>query len=288
MPIIPVLTAASGLDIFLRDGAGNLADPTSITYDITEPGATLVADDAAPFKRSTGHYDARTTTIPSGFSTASPWTITWTWTSPGGITSSKSEEFTVSESLGGSFSDIDKITTQIKKDIALSATELTDSDIEVFIQKALDRLNLKLNFEGTSKELSFNDSLGTINPSPSSTIRAMIVMQAECLILKRRHADAVTKGIKVRDGDSEIDTTAGFRGHGDVVGSVCDDLEVCISRFLSGQEGGAAEHGGLIWAGNSRNFEDADHDGQSSETRDFRSQFGASASHGHFSSHRNW
>jgi len=272
MPIIPVLTAASGLDIFLRNGAGVLTDPASIFYDIKEPVGSLVADDVVPFKRSTGHYDARTTVIPSGFSIVDPWLVIWTWTSPGGVTSSKTEEFTVSTGLEGGFSGIEDITNQIKTDIAATATELSDEAIQIFIVKSLDRLNMKLMLEGTSAELSFDDSKGVVVPTPSSSMRALIVMQAECLIVKKRQADAVRKGIRVRDGESEIDTTAGFRGHGDVVSGVCKELEDAIAAFLRGQ-GGAEQHGDLIWHGNQRLFEEANHDGQAFKIKDMRSPF---------------
>lgn len=277
MPIIQVNTAASGLDIFLRDGAGNLTDPTTITYDIAEPGLTLVADDVAGFKRSTGHFDARSTVIPSGFSTALPWKITWTFTSAGGVTSSKTEEFCVVSELSASFTNAENLFELVKIDI--DENTLTNPQLEKFLTKTLDWLNFKLRLTGTGGELSFDGSKGEILPAPNSTIFSFIIMRMECLIVKRRQASAVGTGIKVRDGDSQIDTTASFAGHKTVVRDVCGELDKCIERYLDDLsqgvfgDGGAANNGDLIWHGNQRIIEDTDHDGQSFGTRDFRSPF---------------
>jgi len=290
-PIIPILTAASGLDIRLRNTEGLLTDPTTITYDIEEPAGSLVADDAVPFKRSVGIYDARTTIIPSGFSTATPWKITWVWTSPGGVTSTKCEDFNVSGALTGFFDDITDIRTQIRLDLNVGTTELTDAELNVIVQKSVDRINFKLQLQGTSEELTFDTNTGQICPAPNGTIRAFVVMQSECLIVKRRMGDAVSKGIRVRDGESEIDTTAGFKGHKDIISTVCGQLDACIAQYLKDKalgvfgETGAAQHGDLIWAGNSRIFEDADFDGDAFTTKDFRSPFDAEHL-GHFGNHR--
>lgn len=278
MPIVAVGGSGIDLDIFLRNGAGALTDPASIFYDIKEPAGSLVADDVAPFKRSVGHYDARTTIIPSGFSITEPWTIIWSWTSAGGVTGSKTEEFTVSSSIEGSFTDIDEIIEQIQEDIALTDTELTDEQITLFISKSLDRLNIKLKLQGTDGELSIDESTGAIVPTPNSSMRALIVMQAECLIVKRKQAGAVSNGIRVRDGDSEIDTTAGFRGLGDVVNNVCNELKDAINDYLSGIDG-VGNHGDLIWHGNQRIIEDEDHDGQAFRQRDYRSPFDDDCGH---------
>ena len=272
MAIIPVLTAASGLDIFLRNGAGQLTDPSSITYDIKEPGGTLVADDAVPFKRAVGVYDARTTIIPSGFSVDDPWCITWSWTSPGGVTSSKNEEFCVSTALFGSFIGASEIIKQIKTDIAFEAGELTDEELNIIIDKSLDRLNLKLKLQGTAGEMSFNSSKGTIVPTPTSSLTALIVMQGECLITKRRQAQGSKSGRRVRQDGDFVDTTGGLSSQRDLTRTICGELEQCISDYLRCIDG-AAEHGDIIWQGNRRAFEEADFDGDGWVEKDFRSPF---------------
>jgi hypothetical protein len=279
MAIVQQLTAASGLDIFLRDGNGNLTDPISITFDIKEPAGTTVHDDVAGFKRSIGHYDARNAVIPSGFDTTSAWQIIWTFTSTGGVTKSAIEEFTVTAGLSSSFTNVDEISNQIREDIAITAGEFTETQIEIFIVKSLNRLNRRLLLTGTTLELIFNDSTGTITPTPNADIQDLIVLQAECLITGSRQASAVSKGIRVRDGDSEIDTTAGFGGHNDVSRNLCGDLDKAIEDYLWNKKG-AAQNGQIVWYGNQRIQEDMDHDGQGSQlTRDFSSPFDPTHSH---------
>ncbi len=283
MAIIPVLTAASGLDIFLRNGAGQLTDPSSITYDIKEPGGTLVADDAVPFKRAVGVYDARTTIIPSGFSVDDPWCITWSWTSPGGVTSAKNEEFCVSTALFGSFIGASEIINQIKTDIAFEDGELTDQELNIIIDKSLDRLNLKLKLQGTAGEMSFNSSKGTIVPTPTSSLTALIVMQGECLITKRRQAQGSKSGRRVRQDGDFVDTTGGLSSQRDLTRTVCGELDRSIDDYLRCIDG-AAEHGDIVWQGNRRAFEDADFDGDGFIEKDFRSPFDTkqnSRFHGH-------
>lgn len=264
MPIIAVNQAASGLDIYLRFN-GVLTDPTSITYEIKEPGDTVVGSDNG-YKRSVGHYDARSTTIPSGYSITSPWTITWTYISPGGVTSSSAEEFTVTSSMEAAFTNIDNIIDIIKIDMGLT-TEYTDSQYETLISKALRRLNRKI---GTS--LSISQTTGTIDPSPTDTILDLIILQTECLIAKNRRGQAVSKGIRVRDGDSSIDTTASFSGHESVVRDYCDELDKAIDDYRAISDG-AATYGDIVWYGNSPVTEELDHDGESYNDRDWTSPF---------------
>jgi hypothetical protein len=259
-------TAATDLDIFLRDFQGNLTDPTSISFVISDPTPTAVAAGAGT-KIDTGHYDARVATIPSGLVISSPWSIAWTFVFSG-VSKTATEAFNV---LSSAPCDTGTLTDQIKLDLGIT-TEFTDAQIVIFIEKALTRLNRRLNFTGTVSELSFSSSTGLITPTPSESIHDLILLQTECLIVKTRQATAVNKGIRVRDGDSMIDTTAGFRGHGDVVSSVCDELEEAIKTFLRDVEG-AQKHGDLVWYGNSRIIETDDHDGQAHFSKSFQSPF---------------
>lgn len=268
--LIPVGLPASGLDIFLRF-QGVLTDPLSISYDIIEPALTTVASGVG-FKRSTGHYDARNSVIPSGFSISEAWTITWTFTSPVGVTSSLSENFTVVAALVPSFDNLTNIKNDIKTDLGIT-TEFTDTELTTFIQKALNRLNRRLNYVGTSQELSFDSGLGVILPTPSTALLDLITLQSECLIASRSRVSAVAKGIRVRDGDSEIDTTASFGGHNAIVRELCEELTLGINQFLYNQAG-VAQHAKVSWYGNRRIEADMDHDGQGTgRTRDFTSPF---------------
>lgn len=261
--IIPVGVKASGLDIFLRF-EGVLTDPTSITYTIVEPGSTVVGSGSG-FKRSTGHFDARNTTIPSGFSTTSAWTINWTFTSPAGVTSTACENFSVVSGLTASFDNLQNVKDQVKLDLGLT-TEFTSEQLNTFIKKALNRLNRRLELTGTSGQLSLNTSTGLISPTPSPTILDFIVLQTECLITKRDRRVAIGKGIRVRDGETEIDTTASFRGWHDTVRDICDELKEAIEDFMEDEDKKtyqtAFNDADNVWYGNSNICEDLFHNGQ--------------------------
>ena len=261
--IIAVGTPASGLDIFLRF-QGVLTDPLSISYVITEPALTPIGSGAG-FKRSTGHYDARNTTIPSGFSITSPWTIAWTYTSPAGITSTSSENFTVVDELTADFDNIQDVKDQVKLDLGLT-TEFTDSELTTFVIKAINRLNRRLELTGTDDELTFDTGTGTIVPTPNSTTQDFIVMQTECLLMKRDRRVAIGKGIRVKDGETEIDTTASFGGWDNAVNDICGELDDAIEKFIADEDKelyrSAFREARNIWYGNTNICEDLLHKGQ--------------------------
>lgn len=268
-----IAVGASGilLDIYTRY-QGVLTDPSSISYVIYEPGDTAVASGAG-HKESTGHYDARDSIIPSGYSVASSWSIVWTIVSPAGVTSTATEEFTVVSSLTSSFSNVDNLIDQLKLDLGIT-TEYTQAQFETFITKALNRLNRRLQLTDTTAELYFDDTTGTIQPTPNATIFDLILMQIECLIVKQARRTAVGKGIRVRDGDSEIDTTAGFGGHKDVVDDFCGELDAAINKLLYFL---ASTGGDIVNYANSYIFQIMSHQGDGSgEIRDFSSPFDSS------------
>lgn len=264
MAIIAVNTIPSGLDLFTYY-QGLLTDASSISFVIKEPAATTVASGAG-FKRSTGHYDARNAgAIPSGYSIASAWSIVWTVTSPAGVTTTATEEFTVVSSMTSSFDNIQDVKDQVKLDLGLT-TEFTDSQLTTFVIKAINRLNRRLELTGTSSELSFDAGTGTISPSPNSTMQDFIVMQTECLIIKRDRRVAIGKGIRVKDGETEIDTTASFGGWNDAVNDICEELNDAIEEFKEETDKdiyyAAYDSAENIWYGTRRICEDLDHAGQ--------------------------
>jgi hypothetical protein len=259
--IIQVLTAASGLDIFLRDQAtGQLADPTDIDYQIRIPDGTPV-ESGAGFRRSVGHYDARNSIIPSGYDITEPWSIKWTFTSAAGVTSTATEEFTVVSELSPSFSNIQGLVDFVKLDLGLSDTDFTQAELEGFIEKALNRLNRKLKWTGTSNELSINSSTGLIEPTPNSSTTDLIIMQTECIMVKQLSRIAVGRGIRIRDGDTEIDTSVKFAGFGRIVDDYCNELNDAITNFLVGE---SSSGGALVDYSTMRIKETMSHSGQGS------------------------
>jgi hypothetical protein len=62
-----------------------------------------------------------------------------------------------------------------------------------------------------------------ISPDPTesatldSNAMALFSLKAACMLNMSAYQKAINAGIKVRDGDSEIDTTGGFKGYKDVL-----------------------------------------------------------------------
>lgn len=276
MPTIAIGQAASGLDIFLNWN-GVRTDPLAITYIITEPSGTIVGSGSG-HKLSTGHYDARNTTIPSGYSIDSPWTIAWAYSSPGNISSTASEEFTVVDEMESVFSvsstvNLSDITDAVKIDLALSETKYTNAQYEIFLIKSLRRINRRLNFTDTDDELSYDKATNVVSPKPNSSLYDIIILQMECLVTKSGRSEAVSKGIRVRDGDTEIDTTAGFDGHNDVARDACAELEDAIKEYKWTMQN-AAQDGYDVGYRNTKIIESMDHDGEGTgRSRDWSSPF---------------
>jgi hypothetical protein len=277
MAMIAVGTAASGLDIFLRYN-GVLTDPSSLSY-VMKDASSVPVDSGVGYKRSVGHYDARNTVIPSGYDTTNSWNIQWTWQFLG-VTGTLAEEFTVVSSMTPSFSNVASLIEKIELNLGLT-NEYTQTQMEVFIQKALDRLNRRLNLTGTTSEMSFNDNTGTISPTPDSSLYDLIILQVECMIVKRMHRVAIGQGIKVKDGDTMIDTTSSFGGYKTLIGDVCGELSEAIEEYLLDTKmSGIRDAAELIWYGTRNVDVTMYHNGDATVERDYRSPFEAEMSEG--------
>lgn len=72
-------------------------------------------------------------------------------------------------------------------------------------------------------DYTFDLSAPDITPDPtlSSTYdrsaMALFTLKAACMLNLNSYQGAVSTGIKVRDGDSEVDTTSGFKGYKDIL-----------------------------------------------------------------------
>ena len=110
----------------------------------------------------------------------------------------------------------------------------------------------------------------------SDSVTDIVLLQVECILAKTLRRSAVSKGIRVKDGDSSIDTTAGFDGHAGVVDDICGELNQAIIDYKVQDpdgEAGAAAFGKLVTYDNSEIIIDVDHNGQKSRQRDYRSPF---------------
>jgi hypothetical protein len=161
---------------------------------------------------------------------------------------------------------------ELVSEIALDIgeTELTEENLRAFVHKAVNRLNRRLELVGLTTTLSV-DSDCNIN-FPDNALRDLIVLQAECLIAKRTQMEAVNKGIRIRSGTDEVDTTAGFGGLESVTQSVCEELEAAFKDYAENAASDAVVEGGkLIWYGTQKTHVDLEHDGDSYERRRYKS-----------------
>jgi len=159
----------------------------------------------------------------------------------------------------------------IQTDLGLDSS-FTESMINTFIIKAIRRINRRLGFTGTSNEISIDFERKLITPTPNDTILDLIIMQTECLIMKNKSGKAGSSGIRLKDGDSEVDLGAGAKVTIDLTNSICKELNDAIIEYLY-----RVTQGDVIWYGNRRITQDMDHDneGDGSE-RDFSSPFDSS------------
>ncbi len=70
-------------------------------------------------------------------------------------------------------------------------------------------------------DYSYDISTLTISPDPvtseDSVFMALVPLKAACILVQGEFKQALGQGIKVRDGDSAIDTSVSFRGYRDIL-----------------------------------------------------------------------
>lgn len=159
----------------------------------------------------------------------------------------------------------------------LGDTSLTTDQIRSMVVKAILRMNRRLEVADLEISIALDaDESTAIFPSTNAnTLKDFVIMQAECMIAKRQQMEAVSKGIRIRSGADEVDTTAGFGGQRDIVKTICGELEAAFADFIESQSrSSVATYGTLIWHGEQDIYEDVDHNGQFSERKHpFDSEF---------------
>lgn len=94
----------------------------------------------------------------------------------------------------------------------------TDSYLQRVLVTAgiLMKQEIQLSFDYT-----FDISNVTISPDPieedDSVLQALLPLKAACVINQGEFRTAIGQGIKVKDGDSSIDTSVSFRGYRDIL-----------------------------------------------------------------------
>ena len=163
-------------------------------------------------------------------------------------------------------------------DLGLSSDAYTDAQWNSLTERAVTRINRKLNLTDQDGELVLANGTYTRSDAGelSDSVTDIVLLQVECILAKTLRRSAVSKGIRVKDGDSSIDTTAGFDGHAGVVDDICGELNQAIIDYKVQDpdgEAGAAAFGKLVTYDNSEIIIDVDHNGQTSRQRDYRSPF---------------
>lgn len=159
-----------------------------------------------------------------------------------------------------------------------STQTYTDTQIVSMVAKATPRVDADIAFGLSVPQsggfIEFEQSIsGTthlasgvfLKPSGAATnnlpapLFNLVTLKVECLLAKRAHFDAAGKAIRVRDGDTEIDTSVGFGGLRDLTsGSAgpCAAYEDALKEYLDWlkQELGndITQYAAIIWKGSTR------------------------------------
>lgn len=95
---------------------------------------------------------------------------------------------------------------------------------DIYLQRVLVTAGLLVSNDiALSFDYKFDISNITITPDPLSgdvndiVAQSLFPMKAACIINQGDFQKAISQGIKVRDGDSAVDTSVGFRGYTDIL-----------------------------------------------------------------------
>ena len=163
-------------------------------------------------------------------------------------------------------------------DLGLASDAYTNAEWDSLVDRSVSRINRKLNLTSNDGELTLASGTYTRDDAGAVTdsVGDIVLLQTECIIAKSLRRTAVSKGIRVKDGDSSIDTTASFDGHNDIVEDVCGELDKAILDYQVADpdgESGAATFGDLITYDDQEIIVDQDHNGQTFSSRDYKSPF---------------
>lgn len=206
-PTINVGSAATALDIYVKDDQGAFVDPSGIIFRIFDPLAAIVVTETSGGKVSTGVYNASGVTIPAGSPIGEGWRIDWSVTLVGGASGTFAEAFcTKLAGLSASFSDpsvtVETIYDRVRLDVGdINGQIFTDGLLRRTLEKAIARANRRLGLvsieTGNSPShffLFFNSTLsrakievnlttGVLTPNTDPYID-IIIMQMEEIMLK--------------------------------------------------------------------------------------------------------
>jgi hypothetical protein len=179
--------------------------------------------------------------------------------------------------------DITNLIRFIRMDIGDDGSTQTFSDTQLvtIVQKATIRVDTDIagclsiaasggfiQFEQSVSGSTFLASGIFVLPSGAPTnglpdnLLNLVTLKSECLLAKRAHFDAAGKAIRVRDGDTEIDTSVGFGGLRDLTageGGPCVEYKKSLEDYCKWVDdelnGDITQWANIIWKGNTRKFQ---------------------------------
>jgi hypothetical protein len=177
--------------------------------------------------------------------------------------------------------DITNMIRFIRMDIGDDGTTqtYTDTQLTTMVFKATLRVDADLGFgldvvtSGGFIQFEQSQSGATFLPSGifvlpegsftggvPSPLFNLLLLKTECMLAKRSHFDAAGKAIRVRDGDTEIDTSVGFGGLKDLTegkGGPCAEYTKALNDYVSwlnyeANDGDITDYAAIIWKGSVR------------------------------------
>lgn len=106
--------------------------------------------------------------------------------------------------------------------VLLNDFNAPQKNTDLYLQRVLVTAGIFVNSQiELPKDYVYDIDAVTITPDPlvseDAISEALIPLKAACIINQGDFQKAIGQGIKVRDGDSAIDTSVGFRGYKDIL-----------------------------------------------------------------------
>lgn len=136
--------------------------------------------------------------------------------------------------------------------VIVSDLELPQTYSDEYIQRVIITAGIQVDSEFPfSFTYVYDISALTILPDPvvnvDSSFMALIPLKASCILTQGEFKQALGQGIKVRDGDSAIDTSVSFRGYRDILElGPCKSFEKLKWSLLASGEAGNGGVGKVV------------------------------------------
>lgn len=204
--IINVGSAATLLDIFVKDDNDAFVDPSGVTFRIFDPLGSEVVTETTGGRVSLGRYNASGVTIPAGSPVGEGWRVDWSVVLTGGASGLFSESFcTKLPGLAATFSDpsvsVETIYDRVRIDVGDPDGQIfTNGLLQRTLQKAISRANRRLGLvdvqagEGPSQffllftgilnrpKIEVNLNTGVLSPDTDPYVDIIILQMEEILL----------------------------------------------------------------------------------------------------------